>query len=139
MPLGAIDGGIPSPAADLRVTPQQRIPVIDPRTLQPVGWLENISLKGVMILSRESFVYRRLHDVRFALGQGAEGIVDAGIELIWAKAAADSYVANGFAIRRIAPVALTRLRFWIDQHRHERSHRSNRLPCANDPLGVAGI
>ena len=128
----------PSRAAELRIVPQQRIPVLNPETLETIGWLGNISLSGLMIRSRDSFAYSRLHDVCFELDLGADAPVDVGIQLVWSKCAADGHVASGFVIRRIAPTIRARLRSWIEQHRHEHVHRSNQLPRVSDAFAAAG-
>src|SRR5579859_7979159 len=132
MPLYTIEDDDASRIVELRVMPRQRIPVLNPETLEAIGWLGNISLSGLMIRSSESFAYRRLHEVRFELGLGELIAIDAGIQLIWSKSAPDAEVSSGFAIRRIAAPTRARLRAWIEQHRHEHMHRTNQLPCLAD-------
>src|SRR5689334_4268545 len=99
MPMGATDDEDSSRTAELRVMPQQRIPILDPETQATIGWLGNISASGLMIRSSESFAYSRLHEVRFELGQDESAAIDIGIQLIWSKSATDGHVASGFAIR----------------------------------------
>jgi len=137
MPLGTNEDEDSFRAAELRVMPQQRIPILNPDTLETIGWLGNISLSGLMIRSDDSFAYRHLHEIRFELGRGVHAPIDVGIQLIWSKSAADGHVASGFAIRRITPTTRSQLRCWIDQHRHEHVHRSNQLPRVCDALAAA--
>ena len=138
MPLAATEDEDPSRAVELRVKPRQHVPILNAETLDTIGWLDNISLSGLMIRSGDSFAYRRLHEVRFELDHGAGAPIEIGIQLIWSKSAADGYVASGFAICRIAPTTRARLRSWIEQHRHEHAHRSNQLPRVSDAFAAAG-
>lgn len=138
MPNSVIEDENSARVAELRVMPQRRVPIVNPDTLETIGWLGNISLSGLMIRSSDAFAYRQVHEVRFELGLGPSAPIEVGIQLIWSKSAIDGHVASGFAIRRIAPTTRARLRFWIDQHRHDHVHRSDQLPRVDDALAAAG-
>lgn len=138
MQFGPTEDEDASRTAELRVKPRQRIPVHNPETLETIGWLGDISLSGLMLHSGDSFAYRHLHEVRFELDLGAGVPIEVGIQLIWSKSAADGHVVSGFAIHRITPATRDRLRTWIEQHRHEHTHRSNQLPRVSDAFAAAG-
>jgi hypothetical protein len=101
-----------------RVTPCQIIPVLDAATLEVIGRLGNVSSSGLMIVGRDSFAYRRVHEVRFELGPTDLVVIDVGVELVWSKSGGDS-ITSGFVMRRITRPMHENLRIWLDRHRHE--------------------
>ena len=95
--------------------------VYDTITEEPVGYLGNVSVGGMLLIANRALVDDALYQFRFALpdDMGETQPLEVGAHVLWvddASAPGQSWV--GLRFIGLSPEAARRLRLWTEQEAH---------------------
>ena len=95
--------------------------VYDTITEEPVGYLGNVSVGGMLLIANRALVDDALYQFRFALpdDMGETQPLEVGAHVLWvddASAPGQSWV--GLRFIGLSPEATRRLRLWTEQEGH---------------------
>ncbi|MBB1088321.1 PilZ domain-containing protein [Lysobacter sp. SG-8] len=97
------------------------IMVTDAMTDTQVGRIGNLSESGMLLIANAPMIDDALYQLRFSIGTGGSGTIEAGCHLLWQdRASAPGQTWAGFRFITLLDSQLHQLRDWLATHEQRR-------------------
>lgn len=97
--------------------------VTDAMTDREVGRIGNLSESGMLLIAHAPMVDDALYQLRFSVGHGGTGTIEAGAHLLWQdRASAPGQTWAGFRFITMLDSQLHQLRDWLSSQQGQRRH-----------------